>query len=185
MKVPVLLLLLAAALSFAGRGNAADHGLKSVRVTTDAQGYDRDLLQDNLQAANAHANGGKGVLELPLPYAPQPLLAVRRGHSAPLPKGTVVYKKGPKGDLQGHVYSDRRPTESKITVKWLKGSGRVVPIQGIGLSDLLIVREHLNQKDAHRAHVALLPPTATVTVAITPQDHSVYGFEILGPGRDC
>ena len=59
MKVPVLLLL-TAALSFAGRGNAADHGLKSVRVTTP-QGYDRDLLQDNLQAANAHANGGKGV----------------------------------------------------------------------------------------------------------------------------
>jgi hypothetical protein len=48
-----------------------------------------------LQAANAHANGGKGVLELPLPYALQPLLAVRRGHSTPLPKGTVVYKKGP------------------------------------------------------------------------------------------
>ena len=90
MKVPVLLLL-TAALSFAGRGNAADHGLKSVRVTTP-QGYDRDLLQDNLQAVNAHANGGKGVLELPLPYALQPLLAVRRGHSAPLPKGTVVYK---------------------------------------------------------------------------------------------
>ena len=42
MKVPVLLLL-AAALSFAGRGNATDHGLKSVRVTTP-QGYDRDLL---------------------------------------------------------------------------------------------------------------------------------------------
>jgi hypothetical protein len=60
MKVPVLLLL-TAALSFAGRGNAADHGLKNVRVTTP-QGYDRDLLQDNLQAVNAHANGGKGVL---------------------------------------------------------------------------------------------------------------------------
>jgi hypothetical protein len=183
MKVPVLLLL-TAALSFAGRGNAADHGLKSVRVTTP-QGYDRDLLQDNLQAVNAHANGGKGVLELPLPYALQPLLAVRRGHSAPLPKGTVIYKKGSKGDLPGNVYSDRRPTESKITVKWLKGSGRVVPIQGTGLSDLLIMREHRNRKDAHRAHVALLPPAATVTVAITPQDHSVYGFEILGPGQGC
>ena len=182
MKVPVLLLL-AAALSFAGRGNAADHGLKSVRVTTP-QGYDRDLLQDNLQAVNAHANGGKGVLELPLPYVLQPLLAVHPDHPR-LPKGTVIYKKGPKGDLQGHVYSDRRPTESKITVKWLKGSGRVVPIQGTGLSDLLIMREHRNQKDAHRAHVALLPPAATVTVAITPRDHSVYGFEILGPGQGC
>ena len=182
MKVPVLLLL-ATALSFAGHGNAAGHGLKSVRVTTP-QGYDRDLLQDNLQAANAHANGGKGILELPLPYALQPLLAVHPDHPR-LPKGTVIYKKGPKGDLQGHVYSDRRPTESKITVKWLKGSGRVVPIQGTGLSDLLIMREHRNQKDAHRAHVALLPPAATVTVAITPRDHSVYGFEILGPGQGC
>jgi hypothetical protein len=47
------------------------------------------------------------------------------------------------------------------------------------------MREHRNRRDAHRAHVALLPPAATVTVAITPRDHSVYGFEILGPGQGC
>ena len=67
----------------ADRSTAADHGLKSVRVTTP-QGYDRDLLQDNLQAANAHANGGKGVLELmykdyeqhgSAPYAPPSVAA--------------------------------------------------------------------------------------------------------------